>query len=200
MGDFWPKHFNVFSGKAAVRWYRPSYERDVLRKNALGNFKDLVVGTAQHPAMLFFLDNFESVAPNSQQNAGRGNGGLQRALQNGTLNARLREQIKERQGLTDEQLDQRIKQMQQGGDVAEVHRRVLHAPVHQHLVDQPERAAVGVVRDDDVVTRLEQHPQQHVGGAHPGTEREGMPSALQRGPNSAGLSGRWVRSCIMLLP
>jgi len=114
MVDFWQNHFNVFSGKAAVRWYIPSYERDVLRKNALGNFKDLVVGTAQHPAMLFFLDNFESVAPNSQQNAGRGYGGLQRALQNGTLNARQRERIKERQGLTDEQLDQRIKQMQQG--------------------------------------------------------------------------------------
>lgn len=53
MVDFWQNHFNVFSGKAAVRWYIPSYERDVLRKNALGNFKDLVIGTAQHPAMLF---------------------------------------------------------------------------------------------------------------------------------------------------
>ncbi|HJS52511.1 MAG TPA: DUF1800 family protein, partial [Pyrinomonadaceae bacterium] len=39
MVDFWQNHFNVFSGKAAVRWYIPSYERDVLRKNALGNFK-----------------------------------------------------------------------------------------------------------------------------------------------------------------
>src|SRR5688572_22767340 len=73
MVDFWQNHFNVFSGKAAVRWYIPSYERDVLRKNALGNFKDLVVGTAQHPAMLFFLDNFESVAPQAQNNR-RGNG------------------------------------------------------------------------------------------------------------------------------
>ena len=102
---------NVFSGKAAVRWYIPSYERDVLRKNALGNFKDLVAGTAQHPAMLFFLDNFESVAPNALANAG---GGLQRQLENGTLNQRQRERIKQRQGLTDEQLDQRLKQMQQG--------------------------------------------------------------------------------------
>lgn len=66
MVDFWQNHFNVFAGKAAVRWYIPSYERDVLRKNALGNFKDLVVGTAQHPAMLFYLDNFESVSPTAQ--------------------------------------------------------------------------------------------------------------------------------------
>ena len=108
MVDFWQNHFNVFSGKAAVRWYIPSYERDVLRKNALGNFKDLVVGTAQHPAMLFYLDNFESVAPNTQA----GNNRLQQQLQNGSLNPRQRERIKRRQGLTDEQLDERLKQMQ----------------------------------------------------------------------------------------
>src|SRR5687768_12168212 len=71
MVDFWQNHFNVYSGKAAVRWYIPSYERDVLRKHALGNFKDLVVGTAQHPAMLFFLDNFQSMAPNTQAGGGR---------------------------------------------------------------------------------------------------------------------------------
>ena len=39
MVDFWQNHFNVFAGKAAVRWYIPSYERDVLRKNALGQFQ-----------------------------------------------------------------------------------------------------------------------------------------------------------------
>ncbi|GIU82061.1 MAG: DUF1800 domain-containing protein [Acidobacteria bacterium] len=66
MVDFWANHFNVYSGKGAVRWYIPSYERDVLRKYALGNFKDLLVATAQHPAMLFYLDNFQSVSPNMQ--------------------------------------------------------------------------------------------------------------------------------------
>lgn len=79
MVDFWQNHFNVFAGKAAVRWYIPSYERDVLRKNALGNFKDLLVGTAQHPAMLFYLDNFESVSPNAQ--AGGNGRNLQRPQQ-----------------------------------------------------------------------------------------------------------------------
>jgi len=66
MVDFWQNHFNVFAGKAAVRWFIPSYERDVLRKNALGNFKDLLIGTAESPAMLFYLDNFESMSPNAQ--------------------------------------------------------------------------------------------------------------------------------------
>jgi uncharacterized protein (DUF1800 family) len=108
MVDFWQNHFNVFAGKAAVRWYIPSYERDVLRKHALGNFKDLVVGTAQHPAMLFYLDNFESVAPTAQAARGR----LMRQLENGNLNQRQRERIKQRQGLSDAELDERLKQMQ----------------------------------------------------------------------------------------
>ncbi|HVE55227.1 MAG TPA: DUF1800 domain-containing protein [Pyrinomonadaceae bacterium] len=112
MVDFWQNHFNVYAGKAAVRWYIPSYERDVLRKNALGNFKDLVVGTAQHPAMLFYLDNFESMSPNAQNNNNRGNGLLQRMMQNGQLTPQQRERIKQQRGLTDEQLDQRLKQMQ----------------------------------------------------------------------------------------
>jgi uncharacterized protein (DUF1800 family) len=116
MVDFWQNHFNVFAGKAAVRWYIPSYERDVLRKNALGNFKDLVVGTAQHPAMLFFLDNFESVSPNAQTQAGnRGNNRLQQAMRTGSLTPEMRERIRQNQGLTDAQLDQRIKQAQQAG-------------------------------------------------------------------------------------
>ncbi len=110
MVDFWQNHFNVFSGKGAVRWYIPSYERDVLRKYALGNFKDLLIGTAQHPAMLFFLDNFESVSPTAQTNAGGGR--LQQAIRSGNLSPQMRERIKERQGITDAQLDQRIRKMQ----------------------------------------------------------------------------------------
>ena len=108
MVDFWMNHFNVYAGKAAVRWYIPSYERDVIRKNALGNFKDLVTGTAQHPAMLFYLDNFQSVSPNAVAENMRGaNNRLQRAMQNGQLNPRQRERMRAR-GLTDEQIDQRI--------------------------------------------------------------------------------------------
>jgi len=111
MVDFWQNHFNVFSGKAAVRWYIPSYERDVLRKNALGNFKDLVVGTAQHPAMLFYLDNFESrtAAPAGNNQAQR----LRQALNaRGELRPQARERLKEQLKLTDAELDQRVKALQ----------------------------------------------------------------------------------------
>jgi uncharacterized protein (DUF1800 family) len=110
MVDFWQNHFNVYAGKAAVRWYIPSYERDVLRKNALGSFKDLLRGTAEHPAMLFFLDNFESVSPNAAPQGGGGNGRLQQALQSGgQLNPRQRDRIKQQRGLTDAQLDEYLK-------------------------------------------------------------------------------------------
>jgi uncharacterized protein (DUF1800 family) len=112
MVDFWQNHFNVFAGKGAVRWYIPSYERDVLRKNALGNFKDLLIGTAEHPAMLFFLDNFQSVSPNAQPAGNRGNGRLQQAIRTGNITPQMRERIKMRQGITDAELDQRIKRAQ----------------------------------------------------------------------------------------
>lgn len=113
MVDFWQNHFNVFAGKAAVRWYIPSYERDVLRKNALGNFKDLVVGTAKHPAMLFYLDNFESVSPNAQTpGQGRGAQRLQQFMRNGgQLTPQMRDRIRQQTGATDAQIDQRMRDM-----------------------------------------------------------------------------------------
>ncbi len=122
MVDFWQNHFNVFAGKAAVRWYIPSFERDVLRKNALGNFKDLVVGTAQHPAMLFYLDNFESVSPTTQNTAGNGNNNRlrQMAENGGKLPARARDRMKQQLGLDDAQLDARLKQMQTAAQTAQI--------------------------------------------------------------------------------
>ncbi len=125
MVDFWQNHFNVFAGKAAVRWYIPSYERDVLRKNALGNFKDLLVGTAQHPAMLFYLDNFESVTPNApmpgnNQNAQR----LQQLIRSGgQLPPQARERMKQQLGLSDAQLDQRLREMRANPQPAQQRQR-----------------------------------------------------------------------------
>jgi uncharacterized protein (DUF1800 family) len=68
MVDFWSNHFNVFAQKGADRWFLTSYDRDVIRPNALGNFRDLLEATAKSPAMLFYLDNFQSVSPNAQAN------------------------------------------------------------------------------------------------------------------------------------
>src|ERR1044072_4358937 len=79
MVDFWTNHFNVFAGKGADRWLLPSYDRDTIRPNALAKFSTLLQATAQSPAMLFYLDNFQSVSPNANANRGRG-GPLQRLL------------------------------------------------------------------------------------------------------------------------
>ncbi len=70
MDDFWTNHFNVFAGKGADRWLLTAYDRDTIRPNAMGKFSDLLLATAQSPAMLFYLDNFQSVNPNAPTGPG----------------------------------------------------------------------------------------------------------------------------------
>jgi len=79
MTDFWFNHFNVFLNKDVDRILVTSYERDVIRPHALGKFEDLLVATAASPAMLFYLDNFLSVGPNSDVANGVGKRGTNRA-------------------------------------------------------------------------------------------------------------------------
>ncbi len=63
MVDFWTNHFNVFVGKGADRFLTPSYIEETIRPHALGRFEDLLIATAKSPAMLFYLDNAQSIAP-----------------------------------------------------------------------------------------------------------------------------------------
>ncbi len=70
MTDFWFNHFNVFIGKGPERLLVTNYEQNVIRPHALGKFEDLLVATAKSPAMLFYLDNWLSVGPNSMQAQG----------------------------------------------------------------------------------------------------------------------------------
>jgi uncharacterized protein (DUF1800 family) len=70
MTDFWFNHFNVFVGKGPERELLTNYEQAVIRPHALGKFEDLLVATAKSPAMLFYLDNWMSVGPNSPQALG----------------------------------------------------------------------------------------------------------------------------------
>src|SRR2546427_11159521 len=81
MVDFWNNHFNVFAGKGADRWLLISYDRDTIRPHTMGKFYDLLLADAQSPAMLFYLDNFQSVSPNAPQ--------PQRPLQQLARNPRL---------------------------------------------------------------------------------------------------------------
>jgi uncharacterized protein (DUF1800 family) len=73
MVDFWENHFTVFAGKGQTRWYLTSYDRDVIRPHALGHFRDLLGAVAKSPAMLFFLDNAQSVADSTRSTLRGGN-------------------------------------------------------------------------------------------------------------------------------
>jgi uncharacterized protein (DUF1800 family) len=58
--DFWMNHFNVFNGKGPDRVLLTTFERDAIRPYVFGHFKDMLLATARHPAMLFYLDNWQS--------------------------------------------------------------------------------------------------------------------------------------------
>jgi uncharacterized protein (DUF1800 family) len=62
MTDFWENHFNVYAGKGMTRLFIPAYDREVIRPLALGRFRDLLGAVAKSPAMLFYLDQWQSAA------------------------------------------------------------------------------------------------------------------------------------------
>lgn len=63
---FWSNHFSMSVNKTeAVRGTIGQLERDVIRKHVLGKFSDMLIGVMRHPAMLAFLDNADSIGPNS---------------------------------------------------------------------------------------------------------------------------------------
>ncbi len=125
MVDFWTNHFNVFMNKGADRWLLTSYDRDTIRPHAMGNFYDLLLATAESPAMLFYLDNFQSVSPNARLGNGpngnpmrRGQAGRDPLLEllRGARNPRL---------MTNNPQQQRPQQQQQRRGINENYAREL---------------------------------------------------------------------------
>lgn len=68
---FWLNHFNVFAGKAQVRWLIADYDNRTIRPRALGRFRDLVLATVKSPAMLEYLDNAQSAVGRINENYAR---------------------------------------------------------------------------------------------------------------------------------
>jgi uncharacterized protein (DUF1800 family) len=68
---FWLNHFSVFQGKANIRWLIADYESSAIRPNALGHFRDLVLATLEHPAMLQYLDNAQNAVGHLNENYAR---------------------------------------------------------------------------------------------------------------------------------
>ena len=106
MVDFWTNHFNVFAGKGADRWLLPAYDRDTIRPNAMGKFSQLLVATAQSPAMLFYLDNFQSVSPDA-------NNGGRREMLNPQMRPRQQELLRQQLPLRPQQMERQLARQQQ---------------------------------------------------------------------------------------
>jgi uncharacterized protein (DUF1800 family) len=68
---FWMNHFSVSQNKAELRWLVGDYEERAIRPYALGHFRDLVMATLEHPAMLEYLDNDHNVAGHLNENYAR---------------------------------------------------------------------------------------------------------------------------------
>ena len=72
---FWSNHFCISANKGEpARMWAGSFEREAIRPHVLGRFSDMLKAVEQHPAMLFFLDNQQSIGPDSKagQNRKRG--------------------------------------------------------------------------------------------------------------------------------
>jgi uncharacterized protein (DUF1800 family) len=68
---FWLNHFSVHRNKADVRWLLADYEERAIRPHALGHFRDLVLATLEHPAMLQYLDNAQNAVGHLNENYAR---------------------------------------------------------------------------------------------------------------------------------
>jgi len=71
MTAFWFNHFNVFAGKGLDNIWTGSFEETAIRPHTFGKFRTLLGATAHHPAMLFYLDNWQNTAPGSPGSKGK---------------------------------------------------------------------------------------------------------------------------------
>jgi uncharacterized protein (DUF1800 family) len=72
---FWSNHFCISANKGALaRMWAGSFEREAIRPHVLGRFADMLKSVEQHPAMLFFLDNQQSLGPDSRAGVNRKRG------------------------------------------------------------------------------------------------------------------------------
>lgn len=71
MTEFWFNHLNVFDGKGNVRPFVGHYAINAIRAHSLGKFEDLLLASAQHPAMLLYLDQAQSNARGLNENYAR---------------------------------------------------------------------------------------------------------------------------------
>lgn len=93
--DFWFNHFNVSITKNQCAPFIPAYERDVIRPHVTGKFGDMLLATAQSPAMLYYLDNFSSASPLERQAGTSPPKAAEKARKNRGLNENYAREIME---------------------------------------------------------------------------------------------------------
>jgi uncharacterized protein (DUF1800 family) len=71
MTAFWFNHFNIFAGKGLDNIWTGVFEETAIRPHTMGKFRTLLGATAHHPAMLFYLDNWQNTAPGSPGSKGK---------------------------------------------------------------------------------------------------------------------------------
>lgn len=69
--EFWFNHFNVSMTNRPCALFIPNYERDAIRPFVTGRFRDMLMATAKNPAMLIYLDNFNSSGFNDEFDEGK---------------------------------------------------------------------------------------------------------------------------------
>lgn len=71
MVEFWSDHFSVYHGDGPVALLKTVDDREVIRRHALGRFRDLLGASAKSPAMLFYLDNYANTVAGPNENYSR---------------------------------------------------------------------------------------------------------------------------------
>lgn len=160
--DFWFNHFNVSLTKGASQRYVLTYERDAIRPNVVGNFLDMLLSTARHPAMLEYLDNASSVSNNNEWSKRREQSmAAQRYRQQ--MEKRLQDTSNPRQASA-QQLANRLRQQglneNYAREVMELHTLGVDGGYTQEDVTQVARALTGwsirPLTEDNAANRLRQ--------------------------------------------
>ncbi len=170
MTDFWENHFSIFAGKGTDRIYLPAFDRDVIRPNAMGHFRDLLGAVAKSPAMLFYLDQWQSAADSAHPTLAAGRvqrpgPGAGRLLGNGVTMEQIErlpqfaqmtaDQRKQLEAMTPQQRAQFLQQRAQGAqarrglnenyarELMELHTLGVDGGYTQHDVIEVARALTG---------------------------------------------------------
>jgi len=164
MLDFWSNHFSVFGRKNLVGALLPHYERDVLQPHVLGRFEDLLLAVARSPAMLIYLDNWISSAPNLSRRVRR----RARVRGRGGINENYARELLELHTLgVDGGYDQQdvveVARVFTGWTLESRHdpvfrfREVLHDPGQKRVLGRRVRGE-GIEQGEGLLRRLARHP------------------------------------------